>query len=405
MIMRETLKAKKYLSLFLISNFVGLCVALYTLWHHVAINNDALNGATFCNINSYINCDAVALSKYSAIMGYPVAGLLVIFYALLMTLGLSLYNLQGKALDSNKSYALAGSLFALSTFALIPTFLLAYLSVFELKLLCLLCVTSYVVNLVIWILSLLIKKSQNAPHFSLPPRASWTLLVIVSGVFALSPVIFKGLIGGTKIEPALLNTVLQQHFTNTQNPITTMGVPSLGPETASIVVVEYSDFQCPHCARASSVVPQVVLAHSDVRFLFKNFPLDPNCNPTMQNRGHPLSCLAAKAGHCVFKQKGSQSFFNFEKLIFANQSTLSSDFIYQTGEAHSGLSQEDLKTCMNSPETHQFIVDQVNEGVAAGVAGTPSLYVNGKRLEYGTVASVLKAAILKYKEASSNAGK
>src|SRR5690606_31580901 len=160
-----------------------------------------------------------------------------------------------------------------------------------------------------WLLSFLIKNDQKAPLFSLPPRASWMAVGIVSLVMALTPFIFQGTIGPSRIDNNILNTALYQHFTSKTVSIRTDNAPSFGPEDAQITVVEYSDFQCPFCARASAVIPQVVRAYPDVRFVFKNFPLDPNCNSTMQSRGHPLACQAAKAGHCVFTQKGSEAFF------------------------------------------------------------------------------------------------
>lgn len=402
---QATQKSKKLSQTFLFTNFLGFIVGLYTLWHHVNINNGAVEGASFCTLNSYINCDAVALSAYSEFLGYPVAGFLVLFHGALMVLGLGLFLSAGNKSEQNYRNQLAASSFALLSVGLIPTVFLAFVSLFSLKLLCLLCLASYILNLILWTLSLLIVKDQKGPLFSLPPKASWTSLFIVSGVLALTPFIFKGLIGPSRADDEVVNTALYQHFTSKASNISVLNAPSIGPENASITIVEYSDFQCPFCARASAVIPQVVRASSDVRFVFKNFPLDPNCNPTMKSRGHPLACLAAKAGHCVFQSKGSDKFFEYEKSIFAQQASLTSEIIHEVAQKASSLSAEDLKACIENPLTHQSIVDQVNEGAAAGVTGTPAVYINGRRLEYGTMANVLKAAISKYKEAARNAGK
>lgn len=401
----DTLKSKKLSQVFLFITFIGLCVGLYTLWHHVSINSGAAEGASFCSVNSYINCDAVALSKYSEFLGYPVAGFLVVFYGLLLVLGFGLYLSAGK--DGEHSYRnqLSSSTFVLTSIGLIPTVLLAFISLFQLKLLCLLCTASYIVNLFLWISSFLIKKNQNSGSFSLPPKATYSSLAIVGIILALTPLVFQGMIGPSRVDDKVINTALYQHFTAKASSINTSNAPSFGPEDAKITVVEYSDFQCPYCARASAVIPQVVRAQPDVRYVFKNYPLDPNCNTTMQSRGHPLACLAAKAGQCVFTRKGSEPFFTYEKSVFSNQPQLTAEMIHELAIKATGLSEAELKECIDSPEIHQMIVDQVSEGSAVGVSGTPSVYVNGRRLEYGTMASVLKAVISKYKEAPSNAGK
>jgi protein-disulfide isomerase len=123
----------------------------------------------------------------------------------------------------------------------------------------------------------------------------------------------------------------------------------------------------------------------------------------MQGRGHPLACVAAKHGHCVFKAKGNDAFFVYEKSVFGQQSQLSVPLIEEIA-LKSGIGKDELKACVDSPETHASIVAQAEEGKAVGVTGTPAVYVNGRRLEYGSVAKVLKAVLARYSETSANAG-
>jgi len=387
-----------------------MIVAFYTLWHHIAINNNVLEGSSFCNVSSYVNCDAVALSPYSEIMGVPVAALMLIFYGVLMVLGLSLFFSSAPSGKSSEeplsSRKLRASIFTIATLGLIPTILYAAIAFFVLKLLCLLCLTSYVINVVIWILSLKISK-KNPKGESFQPSALMASLwpiMITTLVLALVPLMIIGSMNTSKVDDNLVRSVLNSHFSKPSSLIATEGFPSIGPTDAKVVVVEYSDFQCPYCARASTVVPEVVRASPDVRFIFKNFPLDPNCNPTMQGAGHPLACLAAKTGHCVFKNKGNDAFFAYEKTVFSQQSKLSPPYIEEIGLS-SGLSKQELKACVDSPETHAAMVAQSEEGKAVGVSGTPAVFINGRILEYGSVAKVLKAAIARYSETPANAGK
>ncbi|MEO5667158.1 MAG: thioredoxin domain-containing protein [Bdellovibrionota bacterium] len=386
---------------FLVTSFAGFIVALYTLWHHVALNGGAMEQASFCSVNSYINCDAVALSSYSTFLGYPVAGFLVVFYGILLSLGTSLYFASD--LDARK---LRSSVFVLATAGMIPTLALAAISAFVLKLLCLLCLTSYIINIVLWCFSLKFYRQNpkgEGVHL-LPPNSARVPAAVIAVFLLLTPLMMKGMIGASDIEDNVLNTVLYQHFSQTPAGIVTTGVPSFGPEDAKIVVVSYSDFQCPHCARADGVVPQVIRASPGTRYVFKNFPLDPNCNSAMQGSGHPLACLAAKTGYCVYKEKGNDAFFAYEKSVFSQQETLSSALIQKIA-LEDGASKDTLQTCIDSPETHAAIVAQTEEAKAIGVSATPTIFVNGRKLEYGSVAKVLKAVIARYSETSSNAGK
>lgn len=401
---------KTLVQFFLFSTFVGLIVALYTLWHHIAINNNVLEGSSFCNVSSYVNCDAVALSPYSQIGFVPVAAFMVIFYGVLLVLGLSLFFAEtpsGKnSEESLRARKLRSSIFTLSIVGLVPTVIYAGISFFVLKLVCVLCIATYLINIVLWALSLKIVK-KNPPGEGFSPfalTASLWPIVITTILLALVPLMIRGSMNASKIDDNLLRSVLSSHFSKTAASISTEGFPSIGPVDAKVTIVEYSDFQCPYCARASTVVPEVARAAPGVRFVFKNFPLDPNCNPTMQGAGHPLACVAAKTGHCVFKNKGNEAFFAYEKKAFSNQSKLSRPYIEELG-LESGLSKADLKACIESPETHASMVAQSEEGKAVGVSGTPAVFVNGRVLEYGSVAKVLKAVIARYLETTANAGK
>jgi protein-disulfide isomerase/uncharacterized membrane protein len=402
-------KDQKVAQTSLFISFIGLCVGLYTLWHHIKVNSGALEKASFCSVSEYINCDAVALSPYSEIFGYPLAGLLAVYYTAMLILGINIYFSSKKADSFSKEQhaRFVSSSFLLASVALLPTLYFASILLFKLKLLCILCMVAYTLNLILWALGAWLYKGleKDKNLFSLPPKSSWALLIIGCLVMSLAPIAVTGAVGSAGIDKSMMSTILYQHSTAKQHPIDTAGVPSIGPENAPIVVVEYSDFQCPHCARASLVVPQVVRAFPQARFIFKHFPLDPSCNSSMQGRGHGVSCLAAKTSHCVFVLKGNDAFFRVEKEIFANQRNLSSAVLTQIALKRGGVAEDELKACVESPETHRFIVAQVEEARAIGVTGTPAIYVNGKRLEYGVVASVLKAVLTRYEEALSNARK
>jgi protein-disulfide isomerase len=112
----------------------------------------------------------------------------------------------------------------------------------------------------------------------------------------------------------------------------------------------------------------------------------------MKNGGHDLACLAAKAGYCVFKIKGNDPFFEYKNKVFAHQPELTQERI-RAYALEKGLSDAELDACLNDPATHQAIVDQVAQGTAAGVEGTPSIFVNGRMVDSGPNPLILKTII------------
>ena len=92
-----------------------------------------------------------------------------------------------------------------------------------------------------------------------------------------------------------------------------------GPRDAAITIVEFSDFQCPHCAEAFPDLRKLVRSHSDVRLVFRHYPLDSSCNASLPAPLHPNACLAAMAAECA----GDQGrFWEYHDVLFENHENL-----------------------------------------------------------------------------------
>src|SRR5438093_1453862 len=88
-----------------------------------------------------------------------------------------------------------------------------------------------------------------------------------------------------------------------------------GPEDAAITIVEFSDFQCPHCAEAFPELRKLLRSRSDVRLVFRHYPLDSSCNTSLPVPLHPNACLAAIAAECA----GDQGrFWEYHDVLFEN---------------------------------------------------------------------------------------
>lgn len=164
-------------------------------------------------------------------------------------------------------------------------------------------------------------------------------------------------------------------FAETRTKIKFSDSPSLGPADAKLTIVEFSDFECPHCQEMYSIVKVVEPEFPQVRFVFKNFPLE---------QLHPWAMTAALAGRCVYKTGSSSAFLKFQDSVFANQEAITADSAWDqvTQYALSALAAEGspdaLHSCMTAPETKAAVEADMTEGKALGVDSTPTFFINGR---------------------------
>ena len=140
-----------------------------------------------------------------------------------------------------------------------------------------------------------------------------------------------------------------------------------GDEHAPIILVEYGDYQCPHCGRAYPIVKQVQ-KHFGKRlgFVFRNFPL---------SEMHPEAEGAAEAAEFAASQG---RFWEMHDAIFENQDTLGLPLLLELAEKL-GLSAEALERALNDGEYAKRVKDDFLGGVRSGVNGTPTFFINGHR--------------------------
>ncbi|MGH9382045.1 MAG: thioredoxin domain-containing protein [Thermoanaerobaculia bacterium] len=156
-------------------------------------------------------------------------------------------------------------------------------------------------------------------------------------------------------------------------PVETAGFPAQGPENAPVTVVEFSDFQCPFCARVLPTVDQVRETYGEnVRIVFRQFPL---------RSIHPQAQKAAEASLCAQDQG---KFWELHDAMFADQSKLAVADLKATA-ASIELKAEAFNECLDSGEYADEVQADLDAGAALGVSGTPALFVNGRPLPGGAV--------------------
>ena len=158
--------------------------------------------------------------------------------------------------------------------------------------------------------------------------------------------------------------------------------PAIGPEDAPVTIIEFSDFQCPYCARfQTETLPQILSNYGDrVRFVYRDFPLVSL---------HANALKAAEASECADDQ---EAYWKYHDLLFQNQSALD-DASLKNYAASLGLDTAAFNQCLDSDKYMSEVQKDEQDGITAGVQGTPAFFINGVLISGAQPYSVFQAAI------------
>lgn len=160
---------------------------------------------------------------------------------------------------------------------------------------------------------------------------------------------------------------------------------SKGPAHAPVMVVEFSDMQCPHCKQAAPNIEQLLELEPEIHFVFQNFPL-PSHDWAEKAAGY-VDCVgrASNEGMWKFIQK------TFEEQ--ANITEANADEKLKAIVSDLGLKADEIAACAVKPDTKARIEASIVLGKSVGVSGTPAIFVNGRPLGGGAPVDVLRKVV------------
>lgn len=137
-----------------------------------------------------------------------------------------------------------------------------------------------------------------------------------------------------------------------------------GSSNAKVFLIEYSDYECPFCSRFHPTALQVLDDFGDdVAWVYRHFPLD---------QIHPKARPAALASECVAELGGNDAFWAFTDFIFEDQTTLSD---LEGVASKVGVNVSAFNTCVDSDKYADYVESDYQEGITAGVRGTPGNFI------------------------------
>jgi protein-disulfide isomerase len=149
------------------------------------------------------------------------------------------------------------------------------------------------------------------------------------------------------------------------------GNPSRGPADARVTLVEFSDFQCPHCRQLYEAMKTLGPRYPQIRIVFKDLPIAAI---------HPWAETAALGGRCAYMQS-PDAFWQIHDALFENQDFISAANIWERLvelAGQTGLDKESFKACLTSPEAAKAIEANIEDAKVLSVNSTPTVFVNGR---------------------------
>lgn len=245
------------------------------------------------------------------------------------------------------------------------------------------------------------KKSSAKKSAVQQPAASnkWVVVVVALGVLlfislmanaVLGTLLFigTGSTGQAQVPPGQAAPDAQAPSPGQPVEVAYDNAPILGDPDAPVVLVEFSDYECPFCGRFySETLSQIKANYIDTglaKLAYRDFPLS----------FHQRAVPAAIAARCVGEQLGDEGYFAMHDEIFENQRQIS-DANLRTYAQRVGADMGQYDTCFADADGSQeaLVRADMADGQAAGVSGTPTVFVNGQRIVGAQPYAVFEAAI------------
>ena len=376
---------------------VGLGASLTSLYvHYQLLANPGYS--SFCDVSATVSCTQAYLSRYGSIWGIPVALPGALWFGLILLLSYVEVTGPPSVRESVPSY-----LFLLSTISLAIILYLGYAAFFVLKVICVLCLTTYAAVIGLFIVSGL---TASLPMTTLPRRILGDLRAIVArpAVLAVVVLFLVGAVSALAFFPSesALRAAAQQQTPAAatadqrsefirwyeSQPRVTVPVPADG---AAVVIVKFTDMQCPTCGTTYFSDKPIVSKYQAqypgaVKYIAKDYPLQPECNPNVPRPVHLAACDAAVAVRLARQQnKGTQ----LEEWLYANQVSLSPASVRQAAQSIGGVQDFDAQ--------YARAVEGVRADVALGrlleVRVTPTFFINGVKVDGGLAPQYMDMAI------------
>lgn len=343
---------------------MGLGVAIALARLHVRAH---AGFASFCAISEHVNCDRVATSPYSIVLGLPVAIWGVLGFSLLGAL--AAWGLVPRR--ATPSWP-AGLLLLASAAAVATSVALALVSELVIGAFCILCAASWVLAALVFAAAIracrpvgvaaAIRRDLDALRAR--PALTGLAVALLLGATAAAAAAYPRYWDRPRAASSVAG--------GASGPVGATTTASQPPRSGGVREIhEFSDYDCPFCAQSFEKVRARLGTRTDVKIVHRHFPLDAACNPAVTRSIHPQACELARTGICAAQQGRGEA---MDALLFETQRNRLPPTELAT---RLGLDVAAFRTCLASKETADRLAADVAEGIRLGIRATPTFVVDG----------------------------
>jgi len=173
---------------------------------------------------------------------------------------------------------------------------------------------------------------------------------------------------------------------------------SKGPNNAAVTIIEFSDFECPYCRKFAELMKQLTPPEKDsIRVVYHHMPL----------QMHPWARDAAEGAACAQLQN-SKAFWSLDDQLFEHQASITRENVRQElldfAKSVQSLNFQQFQSCLNNQMSLGLVLRDLNLASANNINGTPTLFINGQRLQGIKDAAELRRVVAEAKKSSGQAG-
>jgi protein-disulfide isomerase/uncharacterized membrane protein len=366
----------------------------YLLNHHFSIVAGRFAGTDLCSVIFDKSCIAAVYSNFSVFLKIPVGGWGIIYMIVLLSL-----IIQSQIFEKSSTIEILKAAFWISFLGICFSLFYIVLMIVVPALFCPFCTIFHLFNFIIFFLirkitnntfSKLVVDFKNAfsvLFFAKPIHKEfnqWKWLSFMIPLLLGITVYQWSLLQGQNLKIDRLSEydplkeierfesleIIDIQFSNED--------PVLGSKDAPVNLVIFSDFQCSMCSMFATNLKYLIKYNNEkLNIRFKNFPLSSNCNTITKENMHPLACNAARAGEAARIQG---RFWEYHDSLFSQGTIKNEEQLFNVAKKMD-IDMVRFKKDYESEACQQRINSDIQEGLRLKLDGTPSAFLNGRRLD------------------------
>ena len=358
---------------------LGLIDTIYLAYSHYENYTD-ITFNSFCAISRAINCDTVAQSPWSILLGLPLAYWGFLAYALFLILFLATLRKDSK----NLWYLLVmlGGLYSISAVWF------GSISAIKIKAYCILCIASYAISLSLFFYSWINLRRFITDSFPTGLKKGIHLLLssklLLGGILGLA-VLFLCV---RAYLPPYWQYTFQIPSTAISGGLTKEGDPWLGTENAETTIEEYADFQCFQCSKMNIFLRRLMAAHpGKIKLIHHNYPMDHEFNSVVVPE--PFHVGSGKMAMIGIYAALNHKFLEMNDALYA-MGREKEPFNTRPLAAKTGLSSGELAAATQNTRIRAMLTNDIRKGMLLGITGTPTFVIDGKVYQGSIPADILE---------------